>query len=768
MYASVLEKEKVSVKLLYLFEPSLVNQYKMINEAEDETAAENFTKSFIKKVLSTVGKFMVKFTFIAVIAFLLILITVEYDIFMLIAKALGMAVIGTYIGDKISSGVTKATDYLIGQYNIDEARMNKLLLSNNFEKINFDDEDYLFGSCVQIKNEKGEKINEKMSVKDAIVMLTKSKDKKTAEEANSIYENIMLSAKGKIKRKFSSYNWFGLKNILTYLQKKAETIQGYLSSLVKLIISIFSSKNLNESKKIIKKQLKKMIFFNEKYLSNKNTQNFYNENYIYPNTKRKIKNIIATFITNDGEEFKINTINKTITADKNLLKKIFNDDNIESDTYTWNKNEYKAIKSFIENNVSNGEVNQKGGTRSTTQTVSGKEEQIENKKEQTGATASKTETKNLEELDKINPSKPSVFGLKIINSMINSSISKYLIIGLIVVIAIIGTATTMGGSAAAEKAKIAAEASAQAAGLSADAIAEAGQKAAETAMEQAKGGSFLFLIQRGIKWLGWPASLGAGLTYAALSGYIKKLTAGEISQSIKKAETSTDAKETLTGGIDKVENIIKKEDKKENKKEGFLSKTIKKVKNIFGSKKETKKETTDNNKQSTIKTQNEKQKKKYLNNIEVEEIKDQEKYNIALSLLDEYEDKYLTSVQDNFLQKYDLQDKLFNQKIKDIGAIIISNNRDFRYLISDYEMKIWQDLSRRIEEGVFDKVVKILQNNYGNDLKKYLSGEYIDNSITNDSYQYIRNKPEILYNESYIMEEYFKIENKFSNKKSYS
>jgi hypothetical protein len=576
IHLSALEKEKVSVKLLYLFEPSLVNQYQMINEAEDETMAENFAKTFIKKVLSAVGKFMVKFLFIAIIAFLLILITVEYDIFMLIAKALGLAVIGTYVGDKVSSGVTKATDYLMGQYNQDETRMVKLLLENNFKEINFDEEeDYIFGSCIQIENEKGEKVNKKMSVKDAIVILTKSKDKKTAKEANSIYEDIMLSAKGKIKRKFSSYNWFGLKNILTYLQKKSETIQGYLSSLVKLIISIFSSKNLNESKKIIKKQLKKMIFFNERYLKNKKTEFFYNENYIYPNTKKRLKSIIATFTTNDGQEFKINTINKTISADKNLLKKIFGNNNIESDTYTWNKNEYKLIKSFIENNVNNKETNQINNVQNKTQTVSNKKEQIKN------------ETDNLKEFDKINSSKPSIFSLKIINSMINSSISKYLIIGLIIVIAVLGTATTMGGSAAAEKAKIAAEAGAQAAGLSVEAIAEAGKQAAEAAMEEAKGGNFIFFIQKCIKWLGWPASLGAGLTYAALNGYIKKLTVGELSQTIKTAENNKEAQNTLKNGIDKVENIIKKEEKTKNNKEGFLSKTVNKVKNIFGSKKET-------------------------------------------------------------------------------------------------------------------------------------------------------------------------------------
>ena len=758
IHLSALEKEKVSVKLLYLFEPSLVNQYQMINEAEDETVAENFAKTFIKKVLSAVGKFMVKFLFIAIIAFLLTLITVEYDIFMLIAKALGLAVIGTYVGDKVSSGVTKATDYLMGQYNQDEARMAKLLLENNFKEINFEEEeDYIFGSCIQIENEKGEKVNKKMSVKDAIVILTKSKDKKTAKEANSIYEDIMLSAKGKIKRKFSSYNWFGLKNILTYLQKKAETIQGYLSSLVKLIISIFSSKNLNESKKIIKKQLKKMIFFNERYLKNKKTEFFYNENYIYPNTKKRLKSIIATFTTNDGQEFKINTINKTISADKNLLKKIFGNNNIESDTYTWNKNEYKLIKSFIENNVNNKETNQINNVQNKTQTVSNKKEQIKN---ETDNLTDKTEneTDNLKEFDKINSSKPSIFSLKIINSMINSSISKYLIIGLIIVIAVLGTATTMGGSAAAEKAKIAAEAGAQAAGLSVEAIAEAGKQAAEAAMEEAKGGNFIFFIQKCIKWLGWPASLGAGLTYAALNGYIKKLTAGELSQTIKTAENNEEAQNTLKNGIDKVENIIKKEEKTKNNKEGFLSKTVNKVKNIFGSKKEiTKKETT---KKETFDKNN------YLNNINIEDTKDEEKYNIAFSLLDDYENTYLASVKNNFLQKYDLKDLSFNYKIKEIGAVIMSNNKDFHRLIEDYERGYQDDLSRKIDGGILDKVVKILQNDYADDLEKYVSGEYIDNSIVNDSYQYIRNKPEILYNETYIMNEYFKIEDKI--KRSHS
>jgi hypothetical protein len=590
MHLSSLEKEKVSVKLLYLFEPSFVNHHKVINEAKDETGSKSFSKNFIDKILSAVGKFMAKFSFIVVIVFLLALITVEYDIFMLIAKALGMAVGRAYIGKKTSQVTSGGVDFFTGKYNKDGERIKDILTKNNFKEINFDETEFRFGSCVQVKNEKNETVNKKISVKDAIVILTKSKDKETAKEANSIYEDIMLSAKGKVKRKFSAYNWFGLKNILTYLQKKAETIQGYLSSLVKLIISIFSSKNLNESKKMIKKQLKKIIFFNENYLKNKKENIIFNENYIYPSTKKRLKNIIATFTTNDNKELKINTINKTITADKDLLKKIFNNNSIESDIYSWDKKEYILIKSFIENNVSN-KKNQVVSTNKEQNTEENDVEktdlsQSETNNKKTNLSQSETDDKNLQDLNKVDTSKPSVFSFKIINSMINSSIAKYLIIGLIVIIAVLGTATTMGGSAAAEKAKFAAEAAAEASGLSAEAIAEAGQKAAETAMNEAKGGNFMFFIQKCIKWLGWPASFGAGLTYGVLKGHMEKLTAGELSQTIKNVEKNSDAKNTINDGIEKVKKMVN-EDESREKKEGFLSKTVNKVKNIFGSKKET-------------------------------------------------------------------------------------------------------------------------------------------------------------------------------------
>lgn len=584
MYLSSLKKEKASVKLLYLFEPSFLNQIKIINESENAEAAEKFSKTFIRKILDAVGKFSLKFGFILVIALLLVLITIEYDIFMLIAKAMGMAVITPYLKSKSNKLGSKAADMISLKFKQDATRISKILTDNGYTEIDFaDTEKYLYGSCI---DEEGRKI----AVRRAIINLSKSKNRDTAKEAKDIFDTIIDTGKGselrRIKDNFSVSNWFGFKNILTYLETKAKTIQGYLSSLLKIIISIFSSKNLNEGKKIIKKQLKKIKFFNENILNKKNEINiFYNENIATAISGKRNYNFIANYLIND-KKITINTINNTINSDdENIIGQIFQNKNLKTKNFAFKPEEYEIIKSFIKNektnndeidtqNIKNADVKNNKNTIEKTNTLSSNQEN--------------NEKNDLTKLDQIDAKKPSVFGLKLINSMINSSISKYLIIGLIVVIAVLGTATTMGGSAAAEKAKLAAEASAEAAGLSAEAIAEAGQKAAETAMNEAKGGNFIFFIQKCIKWLGWPASLGASLTYASLKGYMEKLTAGDISKSIENVEKNEEVKNTFDDGIKKVEKIIKKDEKNKNKKnEGFLSKTFKKVKNIFGSKKET-------------------------------------------------------------------------------------------------------------------------------------------------------------------------------------
>ena len=636
----LIEREKTSAKLLYLFDPDLCDFLKLKNLNESENG-DNKSKSFISKMMnsigSAIGKIALKFGFIAILTFLLIITFIEPDIVGLIQKAFVSAFIDNAIGSSAKDLKEQTQDVLLDDTIAeDEKNIKNFLIKNNFSDVNFEEEDdskYSLGSCKQIiLDDKGKiKSEKKIDIKEAFKIL--SKNPETAVEAK-LYQDLSLNFFGKLSKSvasnFSKDNWFGLKIIVNFLLKKAENIQKYLSDLLSTIISIFSRKKTKINEHFVNKQIKKINYFNEKYLNRINKkdkifyENFnkkhkknsvYNENFSLPFFKDKSFAMANVSYEINGNLMNINSMLKKITINgpnyQKTFKQIFPEKNIQNNEYAWGNDEWESIKNYIENNYkttdaegNKNEIKNNSETDRKTETID--DEKIKNKNDvkidkeiedvknisdakKTTDTENVSDIKNVNdaEIDKVSESKPSVFSLTFIQKIIKSNISKYFIIGLILIIATAGTIFSGGAttqlSAAQQALETASAANDAAAVAEATKNIENAQKALDAVNSGGKGaisefitGKFGIDTKTILGWLGW-TQLGAGVTYPVLKAFIENMTVEDLSETINKAEKNSTAKKVISDGV---ENLKSQTDK--SKKQGLVSKTVNKVKNIFG------------------------------------------------------------------------------------------------------------------------------------------------------------------------------------------
>lgn len=530
-----LEKEKISAKLLYLFEPSLVDYLENINE-ETSSKTLDFAVSFVKKIFSGILSIINKFFFIALLVLLLICISLEPDILTLIAKAFSSAFIGKTFSHGFSKGATVVTDLLTDAVETDKKAITKLLEDNGFNEVDLDadSEEFPFGICVQEKDKDGKKINKKMSVKEALDYLRLNGDDNVSPKAK-LYYDMQLSLVGKIGDNFSKFNWFGLKFVVNYLEGKAKNIQNYVSDIILIIISIFKSskKTVNEK---FEKQMKKIMFFNEHFLKEKK-KNFYYENYFLPHSKIPVVDFVGTYVVGDNR-VNVNTLSNSIqSGNEKILTDIFKKP--VGSSYKWDKNEYDMIKSYLEKNIKKPEnIDFNKDDK--------EQEKVDIEKNNTDDMGAENVEKDTQQ-ENVPTKKPSIFSLKAMETVIKSSIVKYMIIGLIIVVAIVSTFSTGGLSSLFS--------------LKLDFIKSISQM-------------LPLDTETIVKWLGWPLSLASVPTYMAIKKYVSSLTAEEVSQTIEKADNNEKAKETVSKNLE----ILKKSTKnasKEEKSGGFIDKTKK-------------------------------------------------------------------------------------------------------------------------------------------------------------------------------------------------
>ena len=332
-----LKEEKVSAKLLYLFDSDLYYRKKLYMESE--SGDKSSFLSTVKKIFSFIGSILTRFAFVGFLAFLVITSVLTTDSFSFILGAVMGIVFGTGIANVTnvlkSLGVEgtikkinellkengyKEVDFLkvIGvcyknseSINLNEAIKEALDIDekNNFDnkklkKIikNLDSREEIEEKLLDlIKDENSNIISyleshgfKKISVEDYVVfdnankktLLTKIFDNlenrysykeynpEKVQSIQALRSNLELKTFGNLLTKKSG---FGLKSLMNYLNNKAKTVQKYLSELLMLIISIFNPKTYSECNKTVKKEIRKIKFFLENYLKVDNKKNIFYE-----------------------------------------------------------------------------------------------------------------------------------------------------------------------------------------------------------------------------------------------------------------------------------------------------------------------------------------------------------------------------------------------------------------------------------------------------------------------------------------------------------
>jgi hypothetical protein len=358
-----LNEEKISAKLLYLFDSEFY--YKRNIYMESESNDKGVFLSTIKKIFSFIGSILKRFAFVAFLAVLIISAVITGDQWSFI----GSVILGIILG----TGAVEATKHLKSR-NIEEvmSEINSLLKENDHKEIDFistkgicyknseliylseaikdcldkDEENNFDNKKLKkiIKNLKDrEEIEEKLtdslnveesnaigyleshgykkiSVEDFITLDKANKktllskffddleqkyaykeyNKEKLEKIQNLKSNLSLNKT--FANVVSKKNAFGLKTIMNYLNSKAKNVQNMLSDLLMLIISIFNPKTYAESNLTVKKEIRKIKFFLENYLKNdKNV--FYEEK--KPEFYNENFNLPFSKIGNPGNVIKI-------------------------------------------------------------------------------------------------------------------------------------------------------------------------------------------------------------------------------------------------------------------------------------------------------------------------------------------------------------------------------------------------------------------------------------------------------------------------------
>ena len=628
---NLIEEEKANAKLLYLFEPDLFNHLKMINESSSDGSGEKKAEGVIKKTIKSIFKALksvfIKFIFVVALTFLLIITSIELDFIVMVKKAFAGVIFGAAFKMYIERGLNAAVNA-----NVNLAfKTRDFLVDNKFyDKIDL----YNLKAFKTEKDKKGREVTKKVDILDALEKIS-IQPNKFGFEAKKLRQQFEPDFYGKISTQVGISNWFGLKTIFDYLFGKAKRIQDYLSDLIALIVSIFKNEKVQFAENLkLKKQIKKLIYFKENILNvKKRKKEFFYEEVIKSDT-----GVGFTFGNNlklFNFKFKINnsvvnvdSITKKITVVGDdfvsIYKKIFPDKNITTPEYSFQSVEdMQQLQTFFSNKQKNVQTQQAQQSQ--------EQEQISVKNNKAVTTANKNEIEEVLPLNKISPTsdddmsdknmpkigediknKPPVLKYQIIHKVVKSGMSTYFIMALILIMALAGTFFSGGGSTAVAASIEAGKASLDSGASAIDAISSAIEsgKSTKDAIDAAKEamdakelaenaanlkglnviGNFIsktFDIDAKtvLGWLGW-TSLGAGLTYPALKAYISKMTADDILETIDKVENNSEVKKLITNTSGNIESAINKTDNQNNKKEkkeGFISKTIKKVKNVFGS-----------------------------------------------------------------------------------------------------------------------------------------------------------------------------------------
>ena len=623
-------EEKVSAKLLYLFDSDFYYKKKLYMESESENKS-SFLKS-IKNIFKFIGSVLTKFSFIGFLIFLIITSVITSDIFSFILSI----IIGIILGTGISKLITNGTKALGIEGT--KKKINELLKENGYKEVDFDK---VRGICYKKtevinlndalkealdKDEKNNFNNKKLKkiiknltnrieIEKVLLKLLNTEDsdsvsyleshgfKKISSEDfiiidnknnKSLLTNFLNNLENKyayeqynpekieiinriksnleINKNFDNIltkrNAFGLKPFMNYLNDKAKKIQKYVSDIIMLIISIFNKKAYSESSIKTKKEIKKMKFFLENYLQNKNKKNnfhkkekenyVYNENFALPFSKNgNPGNAIKIVYKINNHKIIINSIIneiKIIGSNYNqIFKQIFPNKNITEDSYKWQKGEWSIIKKYIESYSLNKNIDNDKNLN-----INDKENDLENEdKKNDLENEDKKNNNNEENQDKdkendlenkdeknnndleINSSsiKKKTSYLLLMKKGIESTPIKYLIIAIIIAIPILSLGATSLASAKASFSS-----------------------------------SFLGKIITEISnFLGWGTiitSSAVGLGYYGIEKYIKNMNIKMLSTGMENAEkNSNKLKDTIMPAINKMENIAEKDENIIDKKQ---------------------------------------------------------------------------------------------------------------------------------------------------------------------------------------------------------
>jgi hypothetical protein len=634
---NVIEEEKASAKLLYLFEPNLFNHLKMINESGsdgDSAKSENFIKKMIKNIFKVLTRTFMKFGFVIILTFFLIITFIEMDFFVMVKKAFASML----FKDAFSRAQNRGLNVFTDQNQLTNIKTANFLLDNKL----YDEVDVKKRLAYKKVNENGKIVTKKVDFIKALKLVS-MRPNKIGLEAKKLSDEYQLSLTGKIASNFNMYNWFGLKVIFDYLYKKAEMIQNYLSDIISLIISIFKNEKVQFSENLkAKKYFKKLIYFKENILNAKKNKKyfFYEELATAMTANKKNENIGGIdFLNNlklhkmtikvDDSIVDIDGFSKKIKIEgsnfKDTYKKIFPQNNITTNEYNFStEKDFQELKNFLfsgstqqnKDNQTTNNVEKIDDAEPVSEIERIGDNETEIKKDKINS-SEKISTKVLsdKEIPDISgdvKNKPPVLKYQIIHKVIKSGLSTYFIMSLILIMALMGTifsgGTTTVMSASIEAGKAALDSGAGA--MDALSASIEGGKNAKEAIEasietlklsketadqadQVKTGMQVVgdFISKGLNidankvigWLGWTSLIGRP-TYPMLKGYISKMTADEIVETIERTDNNSEVKKIVsntTNNIEQTINKIDKENEKKQKKEGFISKTIKKVKNVF-------------------------------------------------------------------------------------------------------------------------------------------------------------------------------------------
>ena len=554
-----IEKEKINTKLLYLFDYNFVY---------NEGITDLFKNNILFKIFGSILNKIKKFLYVSILILLIIMTTIEVDIFILISKVLFKRTFkdvndlrkhktdtNAEESSEYSTSLEEKLDITVNQIKNNDSMYRDFNVIKN-KKFNSKIEDIFKDDQKTIDNLK--KTNKFNIFLDHIISFYENKKKKETDPKKmgeilseiKYYRDVynVFIGETTFVREILSLK-FPFKSLYNILSERAERVQKYVYNLLNIIFLKF--KTVQNNSLFIKNELKKINIFTENYFKNNSNEDhlFLNESFSLPFSKDSSPGNVIKITYKLDDQHKINVNSITGVAEiigANPIEKWKKIGFTSTDgTYKWKKNEWKIIKNFIENSKLNNNVNNKDNVETDNGKINDETNDSKNNNDEVSDSKNNNdETDNNEvnntkvnddETDsakdsnnEINNGKTSDFFSKMIKG-VNSDTFKYLIIGLIICTAIAGTVLTGGLSA----------------GFSGGAdLASQGVEAINNTF------SLELTTQQVAKWLGFAFIGGSIASPLLIDKYVQNMSKPDVEKSMETANKS--------GFLSFITNLIKK------------------------------------------------------------------------------------------------------------------------------------------------------------------------------------------------------------------